>query len=1094
MHEFTQYYQALLNHEPSEITEHSLRPALNKLLVALAQEVNPDIKIVHEPKREGKFGAPDFKIFEVYNIIGYVENKKIDEQLDKTLKTEQIKKYTELSDNLLLTNYIEWIWLRKGAVQQREILCHIADLRNKKPTLDLTRAKAVKALITNFLSTAPQGIVEANRLAESLALRAKLLKNFIFEELERQEKLDEQPKLKGLYYTFKEFVFNDLTTTAFADAFAQTLIYGLFLAKLNADTTQVNLYNVSQFIPTPFQLIRELVDFLKELENPDYRETRWVVEEVLTILNTLNLRAIQESLSFIQPTNYPTSALSENDDFIPSKDPYIYFYEDFLAAYDKALRKAKGVYYTPSPVVSFIVKSTNEVLKQEFGISDGLSDQNQVTILDFATGTGTFLVEIFQQILETLPPESGKKSLLIKEHLLKNIYGFEYLIAPYAIAHLKLSQFLKEHGYHLADKERLRVFLTNTLEPIDKQMRIPLLPALTKESREAQEIKDKPILVITGNPPYSIKSTNKSKFILQLLKYYKEGLNEKNETLNDDYIKFIRFAHDKINKAGKGILAIITNNSYLEGLSHRRMRETLYNDFDKIYILNLHGNSLRGETDKNIFDIRIGVCILIAVKLPKPLREKQVFYFSTQKHQLVKRKEKYHFLRSNDIKTTPFVQLKPQSPDFWFVEKDLSLAELYGDFWHIPDIFQLYNSGIQTSKDAVVTDRDFDTLFERVREILQYDRENLKELRQKYNLVDTSGWKLEKFLKTKLSKEFITQFQHKPFDNKWLYYEPNALTRDRYVVMQHFLKKENLGLVLMRTPIPANNTQFLVTNKMIDGNYFGFRSYLIPLYTFHERETLKKRLESKGTTYKKAYLKAKKELDQATETYLKAQEDAETTKPLLEELRTIVEEKRTILDNLKTLTLFAEIEKQNTEIVKIPNFTAQFMYFIKEKYTNQYTPEQILSYIYAILYSPIYRTKYADFLKTDFPRIPFIDDETSFIQLAQIGKELIDLHTFTNIPTSTYGIFQGKGDNTVAQINYLNGNLFINPTQYFENVPQEAYLFTIGNYPILERYLKDRQDQPLTLDEIQHLEKLIKILFFTTEIMKKLEKITQKLL
>jgi len=1088
MQEFIKYFDTIKSHDFNKITEHSLRPALNELLVSIANEFNPKIKIIHEHKREGKFGAPDFKIFETENIIGYIENKKIDEQLDKILKSDQIKKYKELSDNLLLTNYLEWIWIRNGEIQRRETLCFFSDFANKKSKLNLDNAKSVKNLITNYLSTAPQGISEPKKLAESLAIRARLLKDFIFEELQRQEQSDDQPRLKGLYHTFKDFVFSDLTVSEFSDAFSQTLTYGLFLAKLNADTKQVNLYNVSQFIPTSFQLIRELVDFIKELENPDYKEIRWIVEEIITIMNTLQLSVISEQLSFSK--NDKSKLLTFNSQLLTHKDPYVYFYEDFLAAYDKNLRKAKGVYYTPPPVVNFIVKSTNEILKKEFNIKNGLADEKRVTILDFATGTGTFLIEIFQNIFETVS-NSGTKNLLIQEHLLKNIYGFEYLIAPYTITHLKLSQFLKEHNYELSDKERFQVFLTNTLEPIDKQIRIPLLPALSKESKDAQEVKDKPILVITGNPPYSITSSNKSEAILQLLKYYKEGLNERKDTLNDDYIKFISFAHDKINKAGNGVLAIITNNSYLEGISHRKMRETLYNDFDKIYIINLHGNSLKNETDENVFDIRVGVCILIAIKLPKPLTNKEIYYFSTTANEITKRVDKYNYLLANDLTTLNFTKINPEKPDFWFVERDMSLNSTYSNFWKITDIFQLNNSGIQTGKDAVVTDINKDVLFERIDEILKQGAKT--EIISKYRLIDTSGWSLERFLKAKSVKDKIVPFQHKPFDNKYIYYDNYALKRDRYLVMKHFFKRENLGLVLMRTPIPANSSQFLVSDKMICINFYGFQTYLLPLYLYRENGVYKKQT-FENEIFKQEYIKAKKKLNESLNLYLTATENIEAEQHLLEELRTLTEEQKTIVEELDKRKSYENALNQSSDFEKVPNFSVQFNKFISGKYKSEFTPEQILGYIYAILYSPFYRSKYSEFLKTDFPKIPFIDDENMFVKLSKIGTDLIDLHLLKNIPDCKYGNFIGAGDCFVTKISYTANKLFINEKQYFENTPENVYSFTIGNYKIIERYLKDRKDKQLELDEIRQIENIIKSLHFTIEKMNELENLTKLLI
>jgi hypothetical protein len=472
MTDFENYFKSLQSQKISEITEHSHRPALKELVESL---VGSNVKVLHEPKREGKFGSPDFKITRTESIIGYIENKKIEENLDKTLKSDQIKKYQALSDNLLITNYIDWIWIKGGEIQKRETLCYITDIESKKAKLDETKADAVEKLIKGFLSQAPKEIADAKKLAEELAIRAKLLKDFLLDELKQQQEEKTDGRLFQLYETFRSFVFHELTISEFADAFAQNLVYGLFLARLNADTQIVNLYNAKKFIPISFELIKELVNFLDELDNEEYRETRWIVEEVLTIMNNLDLRAIQDSLSF-------TKRRKDVNNFT-IKDPYVYFYENFLAAYDKKLRAAKGVYYTPPSVVNFIVRAIDDILKGTFKIKEGLGDKNKVTVLDFATGTGTFLVEMLQQIFEKLPKDSGKKNLVIKEHVLKNIFGFEYLIAPYTIAHLKLSQFLKDNGYELKAKERLQIYLTNTLEPIPAQVKIPLLPALTEESK-----------------------------------------------------------------------------------------------------------------------------------------------------------------------------------------------------------------------------------------------------------------------------------------------------------------------------------------------------------------------------------------------------------------------------------------------------------------------------------------------------------------------------------------------------------------------------------------------------------------------------------
>jgi len=354
--------------------------------------------------------------------------------------------------------------------------------------------------LTNFFSQAPIGISNAKDLALALAVRSKNLKDFLNEELIKQNENDSTNDdfLFGLYKTFKNYIFKQLTVSEFSDAFAQMLVYGLFLAKLNADTQNVTLENAKRFIPQSFQLIKELVSFLDKLDNPDYSDTKWIIDETISIMNNLELIEIKKSLSYKNPQGF------QNLEGLMETDPYIYFYETFLAAYDSKLRKAKGVYYTPPQVVNFIIRAINDIIKTEFHIGSGLATPDIVTVLDFATGTGTFLIEILRQIFDSLPNDSASyKEMLIKDHILKNLYGFEYLIAPYTIAHIKLSQFLKENGYELKEKDRFQLFLTNTLEPIADIPPNIFIKALSNEGKLAQQVKDKPILVITGNPPYS---------------------------------------------------------------------------------------------------------------------------------------------------------------------------------------------------------------------------------------------------------------------------------------------------------------------------------------------------------------------------------------------------------------------------------------------------------------------------------------------------------------------------------------------------------------------------------------------------------------
>ena len=446
------YFAAIKNFDPKESTEHTLRGALGNLLEAIKGETNCKVKIIPEPKQDKtKLGVPDFKIKLHEATLGYLETKPVGKNLDRVLKSDQIAKYQRLSGNLILTDYLEWIWLRDGKILKRETLCYPSDAGNRKARLNLDKAEKVAKLIAGFLSVPPAKLGNTNTLSRALAVRCHDLQDFLLEELKRQEKEHQEGPLYGLYVVFKEEVFQELRIEEFADAFAQTLGYGLFLAKLNAgEKATVTLRNAKQHISTNFALLRELVNFLDELEQDEYRGIRWLVEEILSIMNTLDLTAIHEDLSFSKRAGRPPRKADERQLF--AKDPYVYFYEDFLRAYDKDISKRRGVYYTPPPVVSFIVRAVNDILKDTFGISSGLADRKRVTVLDFATGTGTFLLEVLQQIFEVVP--KSVRNQIVQEHVLKNLYGFEYLTQGYVWHFLWFSGSQARDGVGLCDRHR----------------------------------------------------------------------------------------------------------------------------------------------------------------------------------------------------------------------------------------------------------------------------------------------------------------------------------------------------------------------------------------------------------------------------------------------------------------------------------------------------------------------------------------------------------------------------------------------------------------------------------------------------------------
>jgi N-6 DNA methylase len=440
---FERYFLELRKAYADKGTEHSGRTALENFLNAVAARVAPKVRIQQEPLRQGDKGAPDFKVTQTGMILGYVENKPIDTDLNRVLKSEQIKKYLDLTGNLLLTDYLHFIWI-KGDSIQRDSLAFSTDLADPKFKLRGDRIESVCKLLDGFFSTPPRKIGQAQELAVELAKRGRLLRDYLSKELLRQERDQKGERLYGLYQVFHDQVFHELTLQEFADAFAQMLAYSLFLAKLNAGNKAIDLHNVKQFIPGSFSLIRELAEFLDVLENDPYRDIRWVVEEILSIINSLDLAAIHEDLSFRQRrVRRGIRAKSEEEARLFERDPFVYFYEDYLSRYDPELRETRGVYYTPPPVVNFIVRAIDDILKDKdvFGIRDGLADHKRVTVLDFACGTGTFLVEVFERIFENIGgPKSAKADLIVRDHMLKNIFGFEYLIAPYTVAHLKLSQ------------------------------------------------------------------------------------------------------------------------------------------------------------------------------------------------------------------------------------------------------------------------------------------------------------------------------------------------------------------------------------------------------------------------------------------------------------------------------------------------------------------------------------------------------------------------------------------------------------------------------------------------------------------------------
>jgi type I restriction-modification system DNA methylase subunit len=1000
---FKDYFDAIKTLDVKESTEHTLRTALENLLNAVVKAENAGIKVIHEPKKDksGK-GAPDFKFKINEAILGYLENKKIEENLDQILKSKQIAKYKQLSGNIILTNYLEWVWVRDGNILERETLCYQNDVGNRRARLDPEKAEKVAKLIKHFYSTPPKEIGRAKDLALALATRCHDLREVLLEELLRQEKEHQEERLWGLYKVFKDEVFHELEIKEFADAFAQTLAYGLFLARLNMrhKPDKLTLDNAKKYIPASFELIRELVNFLDELEKEQYLLAKQPVDEILSIMNTLNLTAIYEDLAFTKMQRRLFEE-TEEERLLFAKDPYVYFYEDFLNAYDKETKKKRGVYYTPPPVVNFIIRAINGILKDSFGISKGLAERKKVTVLDFATGTGTFLVEILHQIFEVVG--EGIRDQVIQEHVLKNLYGFEYLIAPYTIAHLKLSQFLRDKGYEMKPGERLQIYLTNTLEPISPQLNL-LLPALTNEVRQAQKIKDKPILVITGNPPYSGHSKNTGEWITKLIEDYKKvdgkPLGEKNpKWLQDDYVKFIRFSQWKMDQVDEGVVGIITNHSFLDNPTFRGMRRSLMKSFNRIYILDLHGSVKKKETvpgggkDENVFDIEQGVAITLLVKkegLSEGIYHADLFG---------QRKFKYKQLLEESITAAHWRQLRPNSPFYLFIPQDETMRGEYEKGWKVTDIFPVNSVGVVTADDLTLVGFT--------------EAELRRQITAKYGEYDAG---------------FNKPVTYRPFDIRIIYYDTNKLERARSEMMRHMLRGRNVGLEVCRQIVSDSWLHVFCVDNIADdslvSNKTRERGYILPLYLYPQKSDL----------------------------FTKADP----------------------FDG-----------KERTE-----NFSPAFRKFIDDRYGRRYEPEQILGYIYAVLHSTTYRSKYLEFLKIDFPRIPFVADVATFEKLSMLGWQLVQAHLLKEIPAMPE-VDINKGNMQVEKPVYdeKRQRLYINRDQYFSPVPQDVWEFYIGGYQVLDKYLKSRKGREFTLDEIENVQNIVKVLAFTITQMQKIDEV-----
>jgi len=982
--------------------EESYYSILEDLLNTYAKSSKRNNVCVTTLPKKTEAGNPDFRIWDgSQEITGYIEAKAPTvTDLDRIAASEQMKRYLSTFPNVILTNFLEFRLYRDGKLIDSVNIARQDTMIRVKAMPPVEHEQAFKNLLDKFFSFSLPKDYTAETLAHVLADKTRFLR----EEVVKEEVKKEKSSLTGFYDAFKKYLISDLSMGGFVDLFSQTIVYGLFAARMRAGEN-FDRKHAYDNIPKTIGILSELFKFISLGEVPE--QMKWGIDDIANVLSVVDVKRI-----FLE---YYHSG--------KGKDPVVYFYETFLSIYNPNLRERRGVYYTPEPVVTYIVNSLNEILKDKIDIEGGLSDR-RVTVLDPAAGTLSFITEAVQCAIKEFTEKygEGNKQKFIKEHILNDFYAFELMMAPYAIGHIKFSFILEEEGYTLRDVERPKFYLTNTLEMKTlEKTNLPLMSALSEESHFAETVKkDTPILVIMGNPPYSVSSMNKSDFIEEAMKVYKEDVRteKKYGVLEDDYIKFIRFAHWKIDQSEKGIVGMITNNSYLSGIIHRGMRKKLLESFDEIYILNLHGNSRIGEKtpeggkDENVFDIMQGVSISLFIKSGEHEGLGKVYYADVYGL----REDKYSFLGTHSFRTTDWKELKPTEPYYFFVEKDFSLQEEYEKFWKVTEIFKEGGSGVITRRDTLAVAFREDELKKRIMMFANLDFPDAI-IGNTFKVKDTTEWNLSdarKKVKSEKLQELIKEYHYRPWDFRYIYYSDSITSRTCKRWMKYLLN-ENLALITTRVITNIEEKGSFVSNTLGDIHIISGQSYFFTLYLYPSSG---KHSSDKNHLY---------------------EESAEKNK-------------------------------------RVSNLNPELIQKLNETYKGDVTPEHVFYYIYAVLYSNIYRKKYAEFLKIDFPRIPFTSNYELFNKMAELGKKLVDLHLLSSGELhNPISKFRGQGSGVVEKVKYKEEEkrVYINEDNYFDNVEKIIWKYQIGGYQVCDKWLKDRKGRVLSLTETEQYCKIV---------------------
>jgi len=1077
-----------------EAGEHAYRSALQRLLEGLGERVTA----TNEPRRVA-CGAPDFLVSRDLGhgplTVGYVEAKDLGADLDEVERSDQLKRYRNALDNLILTDYLEFRWYVRGQLERK---ARLAEVVGGRPDLDPDGEKKVRYILEAFLSRQPEAVSDPAELARRMAQLTHLIRDLIIADLESD---NASQTLRDLRQAFSEVLVPDLSVPDFADMYAQTLAYGLFAARMNHRGPEpFTRRGAAAEIPRANPFLRR---FFATVAGPDLDDEVYAgfVDDIAQLLAHADVESAM-------------ARFGEGG----RRDPIFHFYETFLAAYDPELREKRGVYYTPEPVVSYIVRSVDWILKEKFGLPDGLADDStveieytddegrtvreevpKVLILDPACGTGTFLYAVVDLIRSRFMErgDAGKWRQYVRERLLPRLFGFELLMAPYAVAHLKLGMQLAgldlpeeqraDWAYEFAGGERLGIYLTNTLEEGAKRSELLFGRYISEEANAAARVKrDLPIMVIIGNPPYSGHSANKGRWIRGLLRgklpdgttvpsYYEVGgkpLRERNpKWLQDDYVKFIRFAQWRIERTGLGVVAFVTNHSYLDNPTFRGMREKLTRGFTDVFVLDLHGSARRRdragseEPDENVFDIQQGVAIAIFARArgdggPGGVRRADLWGT---------REWKYDWLADNSIATTQWQPLHPRAPWYLFAPEDAGLAAEYEKEWRLKDAFVVAALGFQTHRDAFAVAFERDDLRGRIRDLRDRSVTD-DELRQRYSLADNRDWHLADARRAARSdphwEQHLRRCLFRPFDERFCCLTTIAMDYPRPEVHRHMLLP-NIALLVSRQTATADWRHALVTRLPAESCAVSAKkkegNYVMPLYAY---------FSSCG-------------------------------RPL-------------------------EGGERGVEVPREPNLTREFtediagrvdLSFVEDGLGDleaTFGPEDVFNYIYAILYSPTYRSRYAEFLKRDFPRIPLTGDRGLFRALCGLGAELVALHLMespklqdriTRYPVPGDNIVEkghpkylapGEPDPETGQP-LTAGRVYISKNdcktkrrgQYFEGVPLEVWGYHVGGYQVCEKWLKDRRGRALSLEDIEHYERIVVALSETIRLQAEIDEVIE---